>query len=363
MKLSLTTLASASAFLLLTVSAHAQKAPALKVGDTAPEIKVGKWIQGDPVTQLGKGKVTIVEFWATWCGPCRESIPHLTEMSKKFAGKATFVGVSVYESHGGPFAADTYEKVGKFVTQMGEKMTYTVAADGESAFMGKNWMEAAGQGGIPTAFVVGKDGKIAWIGHPSGLEEVVGKVVEGKFDVAAAKKQAQKEKDDEAKNQKLMAAFNKAMSESRFKDAVAALDPIAKAMPKQKLSIEVTKYQLMLRYDEKGAYNLAKSLLDGEAKEDAQALNTIAWAIVDDNAKLKKPDYKLALQVALQAVKASKEQDGSIMDTLAAAYFKTGDKAKAAATEKKAITLAENDKNSPEELVKQLKDQLAKYEK
>jgi len=67
----------------------------LKVGSDAPPVAVVKWFKGTPVDTLEKGKVYVVEFWATWCGPCKMSIPHLTEMAHKYGDKVTFVGVSV----------------------------------------------------------------------------------------------------------------------------------------------------------------------------------------------------------------------------------------------------------------------------
>ena len=70
--------------------------------------------------------------------------------------------------------------VAKFVEGMGEKMGYGSQRMTTRLSMAKNWMEAAEEGGIPTAFIVGKDGKIAWIGYPwGGLDQALEQTVAG----------------------------------------------------------------------------------------------------------------------------------------------------------------------------------------
>src|SRR5262249_1044222 len=134
-----------------------------------------------------------VEFWATWCGPCRESIPHLKELQKKYKD-VVFIGVSVYESD--------QARVAPFVKKMGDKMDYRVALDavpeggeGKDGKMAKGWMDAPGQRRIPAAFVVNGDGVIAWIGRPAGLEKPLEAIVAGKWDVklAAAREKRRQE--------------------------------------------------------------------------------------------------------------------------------------------------------------------------
>jgi thiol-disulfide isomerase/thioredoxin len=153
----------------LVAATQAQEAK-LSIGDAAPKLQVGKWVQGEPVKEFAKDKAYIVEFWATWCGPCRVSIPHLNEIHEKYKDKGLIViGQDVWERD--------ESLVEPFVKKMGEKMTYRVTLDDKSkdedGAMAETWMKAAGQGGIPTAFVVNKQGKIAWIGHPMSLKEQV----------------------------------------------------------------------------------------------------------------------------------------------------------------------------------------------
>src|SRR5687767_13027650 len=109
-------LIAALAFALTGVAA-AGTARAIELGDPAPELQIAKWVKGEPVKEFEKGKVYVVEFWATWCGPCRTSIPHLTEMQKKYEDKVVFIGVSDEDA----------ETVAPFVDKMGDEMAYRVA--------------------------------------------------------------------------------------------------------------------------------------------------------------------------------------------------------------------------------------------
>jgi tetratricopeptide (TPR) repeat protein len=156
----------------------------LTIGDEAPAISVSRWVKGDPVDRLDPRKTYVVEFWATWCGPCRVSIPHLTELQKKYREKGvTVIGVSVDQNR---------NAVAPYVKEMGGKMDYAVALDdvpegehGGKGKMAERWMEAADQHSIPTAFIV-RDGKVAWIGHPIAMDEALEKSSAKEFDIEVA---------------------------------------------------------------------------------------------------------------------------------------------------------------------------------
>ena len=106
------------AMVLAGVASHSQAA--LSVGDSAPAIHAGRWFQGEAVTKFDADKAYIVEFWATWCGPCRASIPHLDDIHRKYKDKGLVViGQNCWESDDG--------RVEPLIKKMGEHMTYRVA--------------------------------------------------------------------------------------------------------------------------------------------------------------------------------------------------------------------------------------------
>jgi thiol-disulfide isomerase/thioredoxin len=196
----------------------------LKPGGKAPEVKVAEWVKGKPFKSYAESDYTVVEFWATWCGPCIEAIPHVTELAKKHAGKVAFYGVSVWEN-----GDDIPGQVKKFVADMGEKMDYNVARDDEQAFMAKNWMEAANQNGIPASFLMDKKGTLLWVGHPMDLEATLDEVLAGRFDMAASVKKFDEEAAAVAKQTAMMKQIEEAKelyAKGHQKEGLAKLEAI-----------------------------------------------------------------------------------------------------------------------------------------
>jgi thiol-disulfide isomerase/thioredoxin len=136
----------------------------LKPGDPAPALHVAQWIKGDAVPAFEQGKVYVVEFWATWCGPCIASMPHLSELQERYADKGlTIIGMSSVDSR------NTLEQVQKMVAEKGDGMGYTVAWD-DARKTNEAYMQAAGRNGIPCSFLIDGAGKLAYVGHPMWLE-------------------------------------------------------------------------------------------------------------------------------------------------------------------------------------------------
>jgi thiol-disulfide isomerase/thioredoxin len=319
--------------------------PTLKAGDPAPKLQTGKFVQGDPVTGFNKGTAYIVEFWATWCGPCRQSIPHLNEKYEKYKDKGLVViGQDCWEDDDG--------LVAPFVKKMGDQMTYPVAlddkSDGGKGKMAETWMAAAGQDGIPTAFLIDTNGIIAWIGHPMSLkEEVIDQVLAGKFDVQKAADEAAEQKKNEAQIQKLAMAMQMAMQAKDWDTASAKLDEIGKLLPAEEQgSLDTVRFGISLgKKDYPAAYKLAQQLSDAH-KDDAQLQNQLAWEIVADPT-IEQRDLNLAHTFATRANTASDGKEPAVLDTLARVLFMQGKQDEAVAMETKALNLAEDNQKAP----------------
>jgi thiol-disulfide isomerase/thioredoxin len=310
----------------------------LRVGDPAPKLQTGQFIQGEPVKELARGTAYLVEFWATWCGPCRVSIPHLNELHEKYKDKGLVViGQDCWESK--------EDAVAPFVKSMGNKMTYRVALDdkrdGGKGKMAETWMEAAGQNGIPAAFLVNKEGVIAWIGHPMSLKEkTIEAVLDGTFDVKkeAAAYAARIER--ERRMDGLWRNLNGAMRQKDWDKAEAGLAELEKALPKDEQdSLVMPRFNLLAgKKDFKAACRLAGQWSD-EHQDNAHYQNELAWAIVA-RAEFAERDLDLAERIAQRASDAAKGKDANVLDTLARAQFMKGDKDKAVATQARAVELA-----------------------
>ncbi len=266
---------------------------AADLGMAAPPLKIDQWIKGKAVDlKEGKDKnIYVVEFWATWCGPCRTSIPHLTEMQKKFKDQnVIFIGVS----------DETADKVKPFVEKMGEKMDYVVALD-QNGKTGAAYMGAFGINGIPHSFVVDKTGAIAWHGHPmSGLDKVIDQLLAGKFDLESFKRT------------------------SRMEGSM------------QQYYTLVTTFARSNK-----AWELGEQIVTDAAK-DPEALNELAWLILTDK-KIKTRDLDLALRAAKLAFTGSEGKHPTIADTYALALFENGKAADAVRIQKQAIQIAKDD--------------------
>jgi len=313
--------------------------PTLKVGDPAPKLQTGKWVQGEPVKEFEKGKAYIVEFWATWCGPCRASIPHLNSTYEKYKDKGLVViGQNCWERD--------ESLVAPFLKQMGDKMTYRVALDdktgSESGKMAETWMAAAGRNGIPSAFLVDKKGNIAWIGHPMELKEkTIDDVLAGTFDTHKAAASYDIEQKNQAKLQAAWPSLNRAIQAKQWDQAEARLQEVTELVPEdQRDNLDMVRLSILFgKEDYPAAYKLVNKISD--ANKDNQMLqNELAWKIATGT-DIKERDLKVAEVCANRANEASNGKEPGILDTVARVKFMQGKKEEAVSLQEKAVSLAD----------------------
>lgn len=211
--------------LAVLVSLVGQALADLGPGSPAPAIQIKQWIKGKPVKALEKNRTYVIDFWATWCGPCIQSMPHLTELARANPD-VTFIGVDIWED-------DNNGSIRKFVQGMGSKMGFNVAYSGNQEGMAKTWVHAAARYSIPTTFVV-KNGVVQWIGHPGELDAVLSQIKSGRFDLAKFKvtyaQQARQARKENAGNDALTQAIDLFRAGKR-KEAHAALGRAATLHP------------------------------------------------------------------------------------------------------------------------------------
>lgn len=325
-------------------AAKPEKAEAtLKVGDKAPSLSVEKWIKGEPITGFEKGKVYVVEFWATWCGPCIASMPHLTSLQKEYKEKVTIIGVSSKDTRG-----NTLEKAEQMVKDKADVMGYTVAWDTDRQ-TNAAYMTAADQHFIPTSFVVDGDGKIAFIGHPKWLDVVLDGVTKGTWH---GKESADKLTGMDKQIQEIQET-----AVTNPKGALAKINALEKESPAAVEMVAELRDRLVVISGGPRSAELGRKLVEkAEKNKDAQTLNQIAWGIVDPKGGVENKNLEIAMLAATKAAEITNNEDAAILDTLAWVHFTKGDSAKAVELEKKAVELA------PDQLKSELEESLKTFE-
>jgi thiol-disulfide isomerase/thioredoxin len=334
------TILAASVALACATAVRAGDEPPFKlmVGDPAPALNVGAWVKGDPVTSFQRGTTYVVEFWATWCKPCREAMPHLSELQQKFADKnVRFIGVSIWERD--------QSLVEPFVEKMGDKMAYTVAMDRvgdpekDHGWMADNWMAAAGQNGIPASFIV-RDGVVAWIGDPRTIEDTLEKVAAGQWDVQKARAQQVKDMARQAVMMRLQTRLQQSLSQERYDDALAALDDAFQADPELEGMAGQFKFLCLLKESRPDASTYGRKLVEGAGKDNPQLLNAVAWMIVDPKNETPQRDLELAVSASKRAADLTEWKNPAVLDTHGLALFLSGKVDQAIDVQEKAVKLA-----------------------
>lgn len=150
-----------SAFMLRGLIFKYARLSGIDLGVPAPAITAAGWMNGPAVTPESlRGKVVVIDFFATWCGPCREATPELVETAQRFQGKnVAFLGLTTEE-------ADRVPKLQQFVEKFNVPWVIGYGAEETQARFKTDF--------IPRVWVIDKTGKVAWDSHsPGSLDEAI----------------------------------------------------------------------------------------------------------------------------------------------------------------------------------------------
>jgi thiol-disulfide isomerase/thioredoxin len=290
----------------------------LKVGSDAPSIDGLDLVQGE---LADRPQVRVVEFWATWCGPCKASIPHINDMYKSLRRRGLeVIGVS----------DEKPEVVANFLRMQGDRMSYVVAIDPEKK-VNERFMGAAGKSGIPCAFVVGPKGKVVFIGHPMDEEfdRAVRLSLDGRYDPTITKKAAP-----------ILAAARRAAGVRNFAEAYRRFDEAIALSPVVMYDAAAERYRTILvdEANEEAARAYARRMLEMYGS-DAPALRDLALTLAAD-ASLPSNDLETAQMAADKLSEVAQAGDPDAFKVSATVAYAKGDFAAASELQRKAWRIA-----------------------
>lgn len=351
-------------FCLISLNSVAQNQEklTLDIGDPAPSLRVREWIKGAPIQRLEKGHIYVVEFWATWCKPCIEAMPHLSKLAVKYKNKVSIIGVDVYEKE-----STSVGKIKAFVDSMGGRMDYHVAID-DSSHMVEEWIVAFDEkkNGIPRTFVVNADGQIAWIGHPMNLDSVLHKIVNNEWDISGSQKKRDEDKNFKTLELETIDFLNRLKDDPNL--TLAAVDSLIKKEPKLKHSPFIPFYifSSLLKIDQSKAYDYGKLILtykiDNQAHYPFLILKVIQFQA--ETSSLLPEIYSLgtdAYEKYLLTENASISNLSNYYNDMAKWYWLASNKNKAIETQQKSIEALKSQKEYSTSELAARESQLKEY--
>ena len=352
-----------SVFALMAACATASGADELlTIGSDAPAIDVEHWVQDGkgkfkPVTEFAKGKVYVVEFWATWCGPCIMSMPHIVELQNKYAAKGVqvvsisdedlatvekFLERDVQSAKNEEKKSEDKKSEDKPQTYKDLTSAYCLTTDPDRS-VHTAYMEAAVQGGIPTAFIVGKDQKIEWIGHPMSMDEPLSEIVAGTWD---RQKFADEFKPRQELDQ-LVSKIGAAMNKGDTKGALALIEEALGKAKQPEIKDRLSLYRLQIQLNDKDSQEQLPAIIEEAYKayaDDARLINMIAMTVAQKtergllNSEAALKSTRAAIEKAVKA--AEGETRVMLLNTASHVQFVAGDIDAAIKSQSEAVELA-----------------------
>ena len=348
----------------------------LGIGATPPPLSPSAWVKGAPITEFARGRVYVVNFFASWCGASRQSATLMARISREHADKLTVVAVNVREAeHGEP----TLPALSKYIVAQGNDFDYSVAMDDpNTAPIFNSWMRGAGMYVTPTAFILDQDGRIAWVGVPIDssseypFELALSDVLEGRLDRSAAAgtlTSTQGEVAQYLEDRRDMEPIDQALSRGDHVGAVREIRSLVAAKPQYRLRTMYPRLQSLLKIDQQQALAFADSELEhirqGEHAESILAISGSVGQVIASHKVLNPALRVRAFELLYQGLQDNTDPFGKVLNYLAIADLECsrGDRAAARKAHEAALEVARSEK-LPEmtpEMIGQMERELGKY--
>lgn len=296
--------------------------PVLSVGDAAPALSVETWLRGDPIPRLEPGQVYLLDVWATWCGPCIQSAPHLSELQARHAQRGLHViGLTAADKRG-----NSRRAVEALLTDKPDLMRYAIAWDKErnttNAYLG-----AAKRTSIPTAFLIDRAGKIAFIGHPNEVDAVLEQVLDGKHDLARLRTEHEKRAAEDVRAEELRREYSAALKKRDWPKLAEIADQLLAIDARKYGVMAAMKFRILVREvgDCDRGYAFARAHFAGPGKDDWMAMAAVAFEIVDPGSKIPRRDLDLAIELCTKANGLSGGDQVTVLEAWARAHYLKGE--------------------------------------
>ena len=343
----------------------------LLVGSVAPKLNVEHWVQHPEgklpkITNFEPGKVYVVEFWATTCGPCVQSMPHLAELQTKYADK----GLRIVSISSEPLDVVTSFLDNELADASGQKKkigditkaySLTTDPDGSSE---KDYMLASNQDGIPCAFLVGKDAKIEWIGHPMDMDNILASILQDKWD-------RKKYIDEQNLVEEIQKTVGGLAKRKKYAEAVAAIDGYIAKVSDRRIQFGLYKSKIDLQIRSSAtARAITKSYeeLFASCVDEPLFVQDVAWSAYENFVEGRIENKKL-IRMAIEAVeKALPLVEGptkaNLFDTTGRLYSAIGEVEPAIKAQSQAVQWSDgSDQGSFKEFLLELQAEAKKTNK
>ena len=301
--------------------------PKIRIGVKAPSLDIEYWISDDDgfylhTEEFEDDTIYVIDFWGLQWRPTILTLPQMAEIQKKFKDDNVQV-ISI-----GQNKLDQVEKfLDRKLSNVKEgpntfrKITesFCLTCDPDNSVF-KDYFIAARRTQLPTSFIVGKDGKIEWIGHRLNMQDVLQQLVDDKWDRDAFAKTY----DEGLRKEGLMLKFGSAMP--READDEARLKYIEEKIGESefeliKYELSMLRVRLLIRMKDKKAGDTLRKFADDFTKDEDSAieLNNMIWEYYELYEKGEDVDDEL-LKACLYAAKVAIKfapKSGAVNDTVA----------------------------------------------